>query len=367
MDILLGAALGLLVGAAVAGTGGFLLGRRSAQAAGASAGATAGATTAATGPVTVHEVEAYAGSVKRLSEIVTPVWSAHVESSRSQMAEAINELIGTFAGIVTHLEGIVDPSREAMSEAYRDVFDYSRERLLEVVGSLDSALTAKRQTLGELRLLMSLNEEMRQMTTEVMRIAEQTHLLALNAAIEAARVGEAGRAFNVVAVEVRQLADMSGATGARIGKKAEEVSSAITGAIAMAEESARNEDHLVVDANEKVREVLDDLKSVVVGLRESGDELSAAAAGVKDEIANSLVHFQFQDRVSQTLEHVRDCIDELPRQVERSLETGRPVPAPLDPDELLHMLQSTYTMAEEHEVHTSGAPVDVHDTEITFF
>lgn len=363
MDLL----IGLLVGAVGAGAAGYLAGRRGRRLPAAAGGVVAAPRADRATAVSVQDVEAYASSVKRLTEVVTPVWSAHVESSRNQMAAAINELIGTFAAIVARLEDIVDPSREAMSEAYRDVFDYSQERLLEVVGSLDSALTAKRQTLGELRLLMSLNDEMRSMTTEVTRIAGQTHLLALNAAIEAARVGEAGRAFNVVALEVRQLADMSGATGARIGRKADEVSAAITAAIAMAEESARNEDTLVVEANEKVRDVLDDLKSVVVGLRESGDELNHAASGVKEQISSSLMHFQFQDRVSQTLEHVRDCIDELPRQVDRSLEGGGAVPAPLDPDGLLDMLQSTYTMVEEHEVHSSGAPVEVRDTEITFF
>lgn len=361
MDML----IGLVAGALVAGVTGWLAGLRRGRSSGPRPGASGAP--AGSGPVSVDDVQAYAESVKRLSEVVTPVWSAHVESSRVQMGESINDLIGTFGGIVSHLNEIVDPSREAMSEAYRDVFDYSRERLLEVVGSLDNALTAKRQTLSELRLLMSLNDEMRSMTTEVTRIAEQTHLLALNAAIEAARVGEAGRAFNVVAVEVRQLADMSGTTGARIGRKADEVSTAITAAIDMAEESARNEDHLVVDANEKVREVLDDLHAVVVGLRESGDQLSVAAEGVKSELENSIVLFQFQDRVSQTLEHVRDCIDALPVQVERSLAEAAPVPTPLDPDGLLEMLQNTYTMAEEHEVHSSGAPVDVHDTEITFF
>ena len=355
--------LGLVAGALLAGAAGWFAGLRQGRRAAAPAdGRPAGA-----GNVSVKDVAAFSESVRELTQTVTPVWSAHVESSRQQMASAITDLIGTFAGIVSNLDSIVDPSREAMSEAYRDVFDYSRQRLLEVVGSLDSALTAKRQTLGELRLLMSLNEEMRSMTTEVTRIAEQTHLLALNAAIEAARVGEAGKAFNVVAVEVRQLADMSGTTGARIGRKADEVSSAITGAIAAAEESAMNEDTLVIEANEKVREVLEDLHSVVVGLRESGDELSQAAFGVKGELENAIVQFQFQDRVSQTLEHLRDCIDALPVQVERSFDGGGAAPAPLDPEELLQMLQSTYTMAEEHEVHTSGAPVEVHDTEITFF
>ena len=160
-----------------------------------------------------------------------------------------------------------------------------------------------------MRAVGALNDEMKVMTAQVSRIAAQTRLLALNAAIEAARVGEAGKGFSVVAAEVRELADLSGATGERIEEKADRATSAIANALAAAEAGAAVESAMVNDANEKVQSVLESLLTFVSSLHDASADLGHTAAEIKDEIAQSLVHFQFQDRIAQQLTHLTKGID----------------------------------------------------------
>jgi methyl-accepting chemotaxis protein len=187
----------------------------------------------AQGLVPAGPIERYLDSLSEFSESVTPLWSAHIESSRDQMESAVSQLVTKFATIVTLLDAALGSSRSSMNEGHAQVFDSSRERLGEVVSALDGALAQQKRSVQELRTLVDLNDQMKDMTAEVTRIAQQTHLLALNAAIEAQRVGDAGRAFGVVALEVRELANLSGSTGQRMGVMADQIRDAMGAAFAV--------------------------------------------------------------------------------------------------------------------------------------
>jgi methyl-accepting chemotaxis protein len=312
-------------------------------------------------------LDAYHGRLGEFGRAVPPVWAAQIESCRLQMESAISDLTSRFSDIVGLLDSVLASSRFADGHGPQGgVFESSRSRLADVVGTLDGALTRKRQLLEELQGLVTLNEDMKSMTAEVGRIASQTNLLALNAAIEASRIGAAGAAFAVVAVEVRQLADLSGSTAERIRERAEEVGAAIAATFNAAEESALIEKSAVSDANTNVQSVLGDLMNLVSGLRDSSQRLGDAALGIQHEISDSLVQFQFQDRIGQTLEHLRTSILSLPKLIEHA-EDFTPTPQPFDATAVLESLSGSYTMAEEHQVHGTGVPVPVKETEITFF
>ena len=305
----------------------------------------------------------YAESVTDFADAVAPVWSAQIDSTRNQMETAVGHLTETFAGIVDNLDSVLTSSSEVLDEGQGGAFDRSRERLGDVVGTLDEALTVKRQALEELHSLLSLNEELRQMSGEVTRIAAQTNLLALNAAIEAQRVGTVGAAFGVVALEVRQLADRSQNTSERMVEKVDRVAEAITSVLSTAAASAEREDNAVAHANGEVQAVLDDLMAMLSRMRDSSEQLSHAAVGIRGEIGESLVNLQFQDRVNQMLEHLRDNIGRFP-DVAAAAAADR---APLDARGLLDELASKYTMAEEFQTHSSGSATTVSASEITFF
>lgn len=318
--------------------------------------------------LSVAEVEKYISGLDQFAEQVTPVWAAQIDSTRQQIEQAITLLTQRFAGITSNLDSALRSSHSTLSGNGEEVFVSSNMHLQKVVHSMDEALHENLAVLQRIRSLAGFIDELKQMAKEVARIAEQTNLIALNAAIEAARAGEAGRGFAVVADEVRKLSNLSGETGKQIGAKVEQVSSAIQTALVAVEKSTQNEAEAVAACNGNIQTVMDNLHDVFAKLQNYSSGLSHSAHAIKGEIDESLVHFQFQDRIGQILEHVKDSIADFPKQLNRSHDGGVFALRPIDADHILSGLTSTYTMESEHHAHGNGhRAVEPQTQDITFF
>mgnify|MGYP000844653584 FL=1 len=299
---------------------------------------------------------------------VLPLWRGEVEVVRGQTEEAITGLSCRFADISRRVETSVLATRGAGEQDLVALLNASESQLDEIVGALRQALQHKEVLLTHVAELGGVTATLERMAGEVGDLAKQTNLLALNAAIEAARAGEAGRGFAVVADEVRKLSTASGEMGRKIAETVRTVTGTIGETLEVSRDSARSDELLVTTSSQQIAQVVQRLRGAAAALVDSSAAMAREGQAVGTEIGDVLVGLQFQDRVSQVLAHVTGDmarLEERLRAMQEDLRAGRR-PEALDGDVWTHEMRRTYTTAEQHALHGGGSAAQ-EPSGITFF
>lgn len=307
--------------------------------------------------------------LEQLCQRALPIWSGQLDSARAQTELAIGDLAKRFGSLSSRVQAAVLAAQESGSQDLVGLLSAAECELNKTVSDLQKMIADKEIVLGQVRHLASMTDALEQMARGVGEIAKQTNLLALNAAIEAARAGEAGRGFAVVADEVRKLSSLSGDTGNRIAETVAVVNQTIAETLEASHRGAADERALATTAGDRICAVIDRFRCTADGMLAVNQHLAEEGGHVGQEIAEVLVSLQFQDRVSQVLSHVDH---ELSRLSDRLVLAHQDVAAGkaaglVDVEAWLAEMASGFTTPEQHRIHRGESAQGADSSEITFF
>ena len=294
-----------------------------------------------------------------------PIWAKQILSARRQSEDAVVALSARFEGIVNRLDRALGAvGSDSGSKAIAEDAAEGERHLAEVIQALKLIQQSRDALAQDIRALVSHTEELRKMSSDVESIAFQTNMLALNAAIEAAHAGTVGKGFAVVAQEVRALSEAARSIGKRISGTVGVISGALVEIGTKNEKVSSRDQQAVADSEQHIRTVLERFNQRTTRLADVARQSQKASEAIKNEVCESLVQLQFQDRVGQILQHVVDSMqqaDELPADIEPNADVQEHVQRHLD------KMARTYTTEEQRRLHSGLESQAIAPQEVTFF
>jgi len=230
----------------------------------------------------------------------------HERSEINQVATAINEMTATVEEVNQNISDTANSSRTAKDEVQN--INHQISETIGIISNLENDMQSSAEVIHR---LADNSQNIGAVLDVIQNIAEQTNLLALNAAIEAARAGEAGRGFAVVADEVRILATRTAESTQEIEKIIDQIQNAAkdaVGAIDVAKQRAEDSFGCVENTAESIGGVTQAVNDI-----ESMSNQIATAAEKQNMVSQE---------INRSIQTISESVSETAGNAEKTAETA---------------------------------------------
>jgi len=260
------------------------------------------------------------------------------DTLRSELVQA-NEIITSttskLSGSFTNLESETENQQEMLKDLVEQLIDLAagHEHTEQTTGihrfteKTESIITVFVKQLGEmketsqqverrLKKVSSHVDEVGKLLSDVNTITSQTNLLALNAAIEAARAGEAGRGFAVVADEVRALSKRTDEFSSKISTQITKIQESVSTVVSSVQAVANADMDAVLASQQEVKEMWLEMAHLNDNVSEHSCDISDISKRIHEHVMLGVLSLQFEDILTQLIGHIQRRSSEIERQTE---------------------------------------------------